>query len=92
MVKRLHEYKRQSLKLLHIVSLYEQVISGKIAAADVTPRTVVFGAKAAPGYKMAKETIHLINKVARRSTPTSVSRDASRWPSPPTTTSRWPRS
>jgi starch phosphorylase len=39
MVKRLHEYKRQSLKLLHIVSLYEQVISGKIAAADVTPRT-----------------------------------------------------
>ncbi|WP_454227645.1 glycogen/starch/alpha-glucan phosphorylase [Propioniciclava flava] len=64
MVKRLHEYKRQSLKLLHIVSLYEQVISGKIAASDVTPRTVVFGAKAAPGYKMAKETIHLINKVA----------------------------
>ena len=66
MVKRLHEYKRQSLKLLHIVSLYEQVISGKIAAADVTPRTVVFGAKAAPGYKMAKETIHLINKVAEK--------------------------
>jgi starch phosphorylase len=65
-VKRLHEYKRQSLKLLHIVSLYEQVISGKIAAADVTPRTVVFGAKAAPGYKMAKETIHLINKVAEK--------------------------
>ena len=66
MVKRLHEYKRQSLKLLHIVSLYEQVISGKIAASDVTPRTVVFGAKAAPGYKMAKETIHLINKVAQK--------------------------
>ncbi|RXW31480.1 glycogen/starch/alpha-glucan phosphorylase [Propioniciclava flava] len=66
MVKRLHEYKRQSLKLLHIVSLYEQVISGKIAASDVTPRTVVFGAKAAPGYKLAKETIHLINKVAEK--------------------------
>ncbi len=66
MVKRLHEYKRQSLKLLHIVSLYEQVIAGKIAASDVTPRTVVFGAKAAPGYKMAKETIHLINKVAQK--------------------------
>ncbi|WP_342372423.1 glycogen/starch/alpha-glucan phosphorylase [Propioniciclava soli] len=64
MVKRLHEYKRQSLKLLHIVSLYEQVHSGAIAAADLTPRTVVFGAKAAPGYKMAKDTIHLINKVA----------------------------
>ncbi len=64
MVKRLHEYKRQSLKLLHIVSLYEQVLSGKIAASDLTPRTVVFGSKAAPGYAMAKETIHLINKVA----------------------------
>ena len=64
MVKRLHEYKRQSLKLLHIVSLYEQVLSGKVAASDITPRTVVFGAKAAPGYTMAKETIHLINKVA----------------------------
>ena len=66
MVKRLHEYKRQSLKLLHIVSLYEQVLSGQIAASDLTPRTVVFGAKAAPGYKMAKDTIHLINKVAQR--------------------------
>ncbi|MFP5417463.1 MAG: glycogen/starch/alpha-glucan phosphorylase [Actinomycetes bacterium] len=65
MVKRLHEYKRQSLKLLHVVSLYEQVLSGKIAASDVTPRTVVFGAKAAPGYRMAKDTIHLINKVAQ---------------------------
>ncbi|MEZ5086866.1 MAG: glycogen/starch/alpha-glucan phosphorylase [Tessaracoccus sp.] len=66
MVKRLHEYKRQSLKLLHVVSLYEQVLSGKISAADLTPRTVVFGAKAAPGYKMAKDTIHLINKVAAK--------------------------
>lgn len=64
MVKRLHEYKRQSLKLLHIVSLYEQVLSGKIQASDLTPRTVVFGAKAAPGYRMAKDTIHLINRVA----------------------------
>ncbi|MHA6513761.1 glycogen/starch/alpha-glucan phosphorylase [Tessaracoccus sp. Z1128] len=66
MVKRLHEYKRQSLKILHIVSLYEQVISGKLAASDVTPRTVVFGAKAAPGYRMAKDTIHLINSVAKK--------------------------
>lgn len=64
MVKRLHEYKRQSLKILHVISLYEQVVSGKISADEITPRTVVFGAKAAPGYRLAKDTIHLINKVA----------------------------
>ena len=64
MVKRLHEYKRQTLKLLHVVTLYEQVISGKVAASDLTPRTVIFGAKAAPGYRMAKEIIYLINSVA----------------------------
>ncbi|MGL5406187.1 MAG: glycogen/starch/alpha-glucan phosphorylase [Propionibacteriaceae bacterium] len=64
MVKRLHEYKRQSLKILHVVSLYDDVISGRVAAESLTQRTVIFGAKAAPGYKMAKETIHLINAVA----------------------------
>ena len=63
MVKRLHEYKRQTLKLLHIVSLYEQIISGKVKASEVTPRSFVFGAKAAPGYRMAKQIIHLINAV-----------------------------
>ena len=63
MVKRLHEYKRQTLKLLHVVSLYEQVLSGRRSVEDLTPRTVVFGAKAAPGYGMAKEIIHLINSV-----------------------------
>lgn len=66
MVKRLHEYKRQSLKLLHVVSLFAQVLSGKIQAEDIEPRVVVFGAKAAPGYRMAKDTIALINAVAAR--------------------------
>ena len=61
MVKRLHEYKRQLLKLLHVVVLHQRIIDGK----DVAPRTVFFGAKAAPGYVMAKEIIGLINAVAR---------------------------
>ena len=65
MVKRLHEYKRQMLKVLHIVTLYDQVTSGEVAIADVTPRAFVFGAKAAPGYRMAKEIIALINAVGR---------------------------
>jgi starch phosphorylase len=51
--------------LLHIVTLYEQIISGKVRVEDVTPRTFVFGAKAAPGYKIAKEIIFLINQVAK---------------------------
>lgn len=72
MVKRLHEYKRQSLKLLHIVSLYEGITSGRIPLDSVTPRTFVFGAKAAPGYVRAKETIALINAVGR-----TINNDAS---------------
>jgi starch phosphorylase len=63
MVKRLHEYKRQMLKLLHIVTLYEGVTSGRVAASEIQPRTFVFGAKAAPGYVNAKRIIHLINAV-----------------------------
>lgn len=63
MVKRLHEYKRQTLKLLHVVTLYNRIITGQVKAEDLTPRTVLFGAKAAAGYKMAKEIIQLINLV-----------------------------
>jgi starch phosphorylase len=64
MVKRLHEYKRQMLKVLHVVSLYEGIISGQTDPESITARTVIFGAKAAPGYYMAKEIIFLINRVA----------------------------
>lgn len=65
MVKRLHEYKRQTLKVLHVVSLYAQITSGDVDPKSITPRTVIFGAKAAPGYRMAKEIIYLINSVAQ---------------------------
>ena len=63
MVKRLHEYKRQMLKVLHIVTEYDGIISGRVPASAVQPRTFIFGAKAAPGYTMAKRIIHLINAV-----------------------------
>ena len=62
MVKRLHEYKRQILKLLHVVTLYNRIKADPAAA--VTPCTVIFGAKAAPGYWQAKRIIKLINSVA----------------------------
>ena len=65
MVKRLHEYKRQALKSLAVIARYADIKSGKISADDVMPRTIVFGAKAAPGYYLAKQTIQLINNVAR---------------------------
>ena len=62
MVKRLHEYKRQLLKVLHVVTLYNRIKADPAAA--VTPCTVIFGAKAAPSYHQAKAIIKLINSVA----------------------------
>jgi starch phosphorylase len=61
-VKRLHEYKRQLLNVLHVIHLYDRIKRGDIG--DWTPRCVLIGGKAAPGYWMAKRIIKLINNVA----------------------------
>jgi starch phosphorylase len=62
-VKRIHEYKRQLLNLLHVVTRYQAMLAAP--QADWVPRTVIFAGKAASSYAMAKQIIHLINDVAR---------------------------
>jgi starch phosphorylase len=61
-VKRIHEYKRQLLNVLHVIHLYDKLKRGE--HEGITPRCVLIGGKAAPGYQMAKRIIKLINAVA----------------------------
>jgi starch phosphorylase len=64
-VKRIHEYKRQLLNLLHVVSLYQAFKADPLKAEAAVPRTFLFAGKAAPGYETAKAIIWLINSVGQ---------------------------
>jgi starch phosphorylase len=75
-VKRIHEYKRQLLNLLYVVTRYRRILENP--HAHVVPRSVIFAGKAAPGYAMAKAIIKLINNVARTIDADPAARDTLR--------------
>ena len=85
-VKRLHEYKRQHLNVLHLVTLYNRL--RRSSTARTTPRTVIFGGKAAPAYRMAKLIIRLITGVADVVNRDPIVSGSSRWCSCRISTSR----
>ena len=62
-VKRIHEYKRQLLNILHIITMYNRIKSNP-KDKNIVPRTIMIGGKAAPGYYMAKQIIKLFNYIA----------------------------
>jgi starch phosphorylase len=62
LIKRFHEYKRQLLRVLHVVTIYQRIKAGNLGS--VVPRSVIFSGKAAPGYQAAKQIMHLANTVA----------------------------
>ncbi|MDO4890914.1 MAG: glycogen/starch/alpha-glucan phosphorylase [Coriobacteriaceae bacterium] len=62
--KRLHEYKRQLMKAIHILALYDDITEGHLSTEAVPPITFIFAGKAAPGYRRAKQIIRLINSIS----------------------------
>jgi starch phosphorylase len=84
--KRIHEYKRQLLNLLHVVARYQAMFSAPGARAA---RTVLLAGKAASAYHSAKLIIQLAHDLARWSTPTRAAPASCSWCSCPTTASAW---
>lgn len=72
-IKRFHEYKRQILNVLHIITLYNRIRQNP--EQDIVPRTVIFSGKAAPSYQIAKLTIRLINALAEKINSDPAARD-----------------
>jgi starch phosphorylase len=88
-VKRIHEYKRQTLNALHIIHTYLRIMEDR--QPPTVPRTFVFAGKAAPEYWAAKQVIKLIHNVAEGSITIPVWPTSSKWCSFPITGSRWPK-